>query len=808
MATDHADEGDRSVSSESRADKPLKGESMVKEDCNVQHSEAQKRNPTVFKSFSDGMPAVNPLVLEDSATGDTLYKAGEPKNAGIERADSVASDADRDAPDSSGEQKLERPKSTIEMLVQDFPQAEPVAELKKYADNLPEDHPQKEQLTKLAEEQKKELVQMGQRAFVSSDDHAETFSVDEIRAMQEAPGTVERRPDGSMQLNVNAVETEIVETSETSLPGNSGDERVLNATKMMLDQAALRFGDDEMSRIKIAPDDMGSAVSTLLFGPKMIEMMGPEQSRELGNRLLVFGVAPFFGVAEHGQKQLEDPNSVLNKGSANFLTGTGIGMILERLHPVIGFGLFVGTTGAIAIDQVNSPEHKARNTELLNISSSLGDASPTDLVEFCNRSKDLLGPEIYEGTFDIVTGGIGIPEGHALGTGIRAETQHWKMPEVKPDDVLKNMGELSDDAWRALSSLMSDGLHPAYATEYGGRHFLDPRVEQAMKPADDPLAGADNLAMWGGEFFDKAKNWIRNRKSDSTEGFPLEKQIGHIIDESLPPEEQLRQIIDHIVQPLNEVRIHDLPDGHPGKASDEAFAEFLRIREEHHSFGTECLMRIRPETLNSLPLGYKFHFSHPFKLNSEEALRSAEIPGMSEIFKVSLPGFSEISPGKYFSVVPEIYLERPGQWNYTRNMRVTGLDGTEIPIDIAGVIRHEVGQVLSSVHDWANEPFCNEIYLEGRRGLQHRKSEISADVQKLILKEAEPEVIERAILRRDLFDSHIKGSEHGLQQTLADFVAIDNGGSCYSTDFDNELVRRFSTLWDFLAAKGLLRGRR
>ena len=67
----------------------LKGESISSTEQNTDHKkviEDQRSRPESFKSFSDGMPAINPLVLEDSLTGDVFYDAGK-RNSTVQADD-------------------------------------------------------------------------------------------------------------------------------------------------------------------------------------------------------------------------------------------------------------------------------------------------------------------------------------------------------------------------------------------------------------------------------------------------------------------------------------------------------------------------------------------------------------------------------------------------------------------------------------------------------------------------------------------------------------------------------------------------
>ena len=87
------------------------------------------------------------------------------------------------------------------------------------------------------------------------------------------------------------------ENSESSQQPRISNERlaqVEHATQQLLQTASDRFGADKIEKMHINKDDVGRAISALLLGPDVCQLMGPDQSSSFGKRLIVFGIAPMF----------------------------------------------------------------------------------------------------------------------------------------------------------------------------------------------------------------------------------------------------------------------------------------------------------------------------------------------------------------------------------------------------------------------------------------------------------------------------------------------------------------------------------
>lgn len=229
----------------------------------------------------------------------------------------------------------------------------------------------------------------------------------------------------------------------------------------MLLCAAQRFGEEDVANLKIGKGDVGMAISALLLGPDFCNAIGNDEARKLGKRLIVFGVAPLLGMSQEAQKQFtENAVGTMHEGSSNFLVGTAIGALLERCHPAILGTLTIGAGGAFLNDQLNSTEHQARNEEISHISAQVDQANNTDLLRYSERTKTLIGPEIFHGVFALATGGAGLPEGKALRNAGEEQLEN-ELTKVDLKKLTESFQELGQNALDSLAETL--GAKPQWA---------------------------------------------------------------------------------------------------------------------------------------------------------------------------------------------------------------------------------------------------------------------------------------------------------------------------------------------------------
>lgn len=233
------------------------------------------------------------------------------------------------------------------------------------------------------------------------------------------------------------------------------------ATQTLLATARQRFGKENVDAMHIKKDDMSTALSALTLGPDVCKAMGPEETSKFGKRLIVFGIAPAFGMADEAQKQFSKENlkGTAQEASSNFLIGTAIGAVLERAHPLVMGGSMIGGGTWFVNDQLNSPEHKTRNAEISKIAGKVDNASNDELTHYAKQTRQLIGKEAYKGVFVVATGGAGIPEGQALKAGVREETSH-ALGNLDVRDLANKIQNLGHDALESISSIFKDH-HPA-----------------------------------------------------------------------------------------------------------------------------------------------------------------------------------------------------------------------------------------------------------------------------------------------------------------------------------------------------------
>lgn len=189
----------------------------------------------------------------------------------------------------------------------------------------------------------------------------------------------------------------------------------------------------------------------------------------------------------------------------------------------------------------------------------------------------------------------------------------------------------------------------------------------------------------------------------------------------------------------------------------------------------------------------------------------------------SLPGvtiFEKADGKKAFTVIPEHVKDiNSGDLLRTKDLQMIDVDGSLKPIRMDGLLRHEVGQALSQVYGWKNASVempngklisTNDLYHIGKRALLSKREGLDLELNQLRKsltdagfnqkQIASNEEVLKMTTKRAVFDNHLAGNEIGLEQTVTDLWAIDNGGSIYPVKVDLELVQTFRELNEFLIA--------
>lgn len=201
---------------------------------------------------------------------------------------------------------------------------------------------------------------------------------------------------------------------------------------------------------KFAKDDVGSALALYVLGPETFKKLGAQESKNFGDKFLVFGLAPMFGACEKASDEWENNRAGLGlKGSTNFYLGTVIGALLERAHPIIGLGA-LGVGGTLAVNELAlTPEAQERNGKLVNLAQYMNTVSPEQLIQYAQHTKRVLGPPVFEALFDTATGGVGIPTGNVA----KAELKEKIAEGVVSIPDKKAIGEITLNAVQTLDKM-------------------------------------------------------------------------------------------------------------------------------------------------------------------------------------------------------------------------------------------------------------------------------------------------------------------------------------------------------------------
>lgn len=252
----------------------------------------------------------------------------------------------------------------------------------------------------------------------------------------------------------------------------------------------LGYGKEKIDRLGIADDDVGSALALYLLGPDIFERIGKSQSRDLGNNLLIFGIAPLFGACETAAQKWEKEKAELGvEGSVNFCLGTFLGAALERMHPAVAGGLALAGISALVHDAFLSDAAMQRNRSLSTLASHAGGLDSASVLKYSHYTKEAIGPVLYKQAFDFATSGVAVPPGASLSRGLREEALEAgetavKRPfsKVEVDSLIDRFWHMPLGAvknfWRAISRESKPELAYASATDSEVQEPLFKPVEE------------------------------------------------------------------------------------------------------------------------------------------------------------------------------------------------------------------------------------------------------------------------------------------------------------------------------------------
>lgn len=253
-------------------------------------------------------------------------------------------------------------------------------------------------------------------------------------------------------------------------PANKSEGKIASiekATGLLLDEIRRLHGRENTNKLHIRGDDLGYALGAYLLSPHLASALGEQETRRFGQNMLVFGIAPAFGLTQEAQYQItKHASEVIAEGSGSFLGGSAIGMILEG-HPAVASITTAILGAAFFGDQLFTPKNQARNAEVLQLLNKSGKANSSELFDMCNRSRELLGPESYHLTLDFVTGGLGVANGRSVGKTLEIDKRMSAVAE-KAKELATQLSKLPEEILSGLLSLCGHNPYrPAMATVQG-----------------------------------------------------------------------------------------------------------------------------------------------------------------------------------------------------------------------------------------------------------------------------------------------------------------------------------------------------
>ena len=182
----------------------------------------------------------------------------------------------------------------------------------------------------------------------------------------------------------------------------------------LLATANERWGKEKVARLHVNKNDAGVALGVLLLGPDICQLMGSQNVKGFGDKVMVFGVATLYGAVHEGKKEVTlHPIDTAKEGANNATAGFGFG-VLEASNPVAALAVGIGFGSAFIINQLFANDNLDRNAELKTMWANSGTVGNATLVQYGNRIKELTSADIFHGTYGLATSVAAFKPGHSL----------------------------------------------------------------------------------------------------------------------------------------------------------------------------------------------------------------------------------------------------------------------------------------------------------------------------------------------------------------------------------------------------------
>lgn len=633
----------------------------------------------------------------------------------------------------------------------------------------------KESGTEVIKESGKSLASLRQEAQLlasqqSDFDHGQTFKIEEIQKLQNVENKVEVKADGAVLLKINAQDTVI-------LPADS-------------QKSASADVYNEGARLGERPYSEQFEVVGKFISEKSKTYLEEQKERALGATI---GTVEGIGALTYDFAKMVEFTCDVVAGNHERAEARGaeFGESLGRTI-VSGIKLFdmadkylydVGFTG----DYAKPFRDIVLVGELFN--QKFGELSPKEQ----ERIKFKLISEVAGG---VVTAG-----------GVAKVSKAEKFTEILQDMAALGKDSLlgPKDAWKAIQSGDIVDRLDQMSLQIGDTllEVLYPQGQRKLIPVTVDSGHASQLGkdrisvkIRSRDFGESALAMAANEKPIEPQLFSAIKSGGEIIKKILEanpgrsPDELIQLAKDKLIEP---------PPKWFGIFETRTVDEIAR-ESKHFDLMKESLFNLDPDVLLFLQsLKYKFHFN---KLPPKIAKEPAGIPGVPEATNANLPAHSNTKTRHTY--IPPSFLTLGGDTMYLSKMTIPDLDGSELQASLSGILRHEVGQILTEELKWMKMDGCHDSYIVGKRRLEARRSNLNDDIE-VFKKSADPESLAKNQMeldelerRRDLFIKHTATNDVGWEQTTADLCAKKLGGSMHSPKFDDALMRYFEELNKFL----------
>lgn len=209
-----------------------------------------------------------------------------------------------------------------------------------------------------------------------------------------------------------------------------------SASAKMYAECERVYGAERVHKTALDPKDAGATVGLYVLGPDLSTLLGQDETRTIGQDVILFGAAPLSGLCETAKDQwTKHTDEALKEGARNLGFGTAAGVAAE-LHPAVAAVTLVGGTALLTHEELLSDHAKKRNAEVAKIAERAGTYNNDALTQQARRMSALTGEDLYHLTYATVSSGMTVKPGRALAAEVARFEPEISSPPTQSRKVL------------------------------------------------------------------------------------------------------------------------------------------------------------------------------------------------------------------------------------------------------------------------------------------------------------------------------------------------------------------------------------